>query len=442
MIRGLCKTYATRGGLSLTSRPKWSPTRPFLRFSPAPLTISSFFFACHADPPENDRKRKGEETTSQYYKRIRNLPDPSALAKGYHESPDNSIFLNHHPFDVEGIPTELLHPAFGRFRDHCSTIVPLQCDIQLTLAMCREMSKMYPSEEDRLASFKAVIKKHFGVCLHGVWIGKAITNVTAINDRHYSFNVEAKIINGDPYIRNTAYYTKQVAGMPRSELLRLPIILIDVTGPIMTISGAINGSKITMDPYIVVNLATPSHDIPGLVPIFAALREMILESEAYYTSKHLLPVTDEQRRFPYFNSSGDATFLYQDHLAPGYNRLLFLAGITSTCSTLTNGTFVVVKFSHTYGTAAQIATAELGFAPKIYYHESLPGGWTVVVMERIAQPFKLLQDMSDSDCAVLRPALTDAVSKMHAAGFVHGDLRRGNIFGDVQTSSLRSLRSR
>jgi hypothetical protein len=206
----------------------------------------------------------------------------------------------------------------------------------------------------------------------------------------------------------------------------------------MTISGAINGSKIITDPYIVVNLAIPSHDISDLVPVFAALRKAILELRTYYTETPLLKLTDEQRKFPYFNRFGDVEFLYHECLDPEHNRLLFLAGTTSPGPMLSAGSFVIVKFTRLYGTAAHTAMSELGFAPKIYHHELLPGGWTVVVMEQIIRPFKLLRDMG-AERAALRSTLEDAVKQMHGAGFVHGDLRRGNIFGDVQSKSIKII---
>lgn len=158
------------------------------------------------------------------------------------------------------------------------------------------------------------------------------------------------------------------------------------------------------------------------------------ELETYYSQQPLPTVPHGQLRFPHFNFIPDShvKLAYVEELMPG--RLIFDAVKLDEGS---DDRDVVVKFSRTYGTDAHRACAGAGFAPELIHEETLPGGWTVVVMERIKPPFRIMDELSDEERKALRPALTEAVSELHKAGFVHGDIRRANIFGDLETRSVR-----
>ncbi len=86
-----------------------------------------------------------------------------------------------------------------------------------------------------------------------------------------------------------------------------------------------------------------------------------------------------------------------------------------------------VLSSCSYSVAAHEALQRAGFAPRLHGCERLPGRWLMVVME-------YLEGACTWDAAMEKPtdALRAAVAALHAAGFVHGDLRGCNVLVDKQ----------
>lgn len=207
-------------------------------------------------------------------------------------------------------------------------------------------------------------------------------------------------------------------------------------------------SKATIDPLITLNLASASYDLEKFVPVFAALRIALKELETYYGQEPLPAVPPDQRQYPYYNKSpeGEATFTYVEPLTPRSDRLLFIASPRSSMAINSSDTvatpvnpYFALKLVKRYGTDAHKFCAQAGFAPKIFHVEKLAGGWLAVSMEFIAvgEGYKLFRDLGDKEREDLGPALRQAVQTMHEAGYVHGDLRRANVFGNHQKRSVQ-----
>ncbi|KAG8884681.1 hypothetical protein FRB99_004508 [Tulasnella sp. 403] len=218
------------------------------------------------------------------------------------------------------------------------------------------------------------------------------------------------------------------------------MILIDITGPKLEISAAVFGSKVTIDPLISINLASASRDIAKFVTVFTGLRVSMKEFVEYYSQATLPTVPPHQRQFPYYNGSADGavSFSYEQPLVHKSNRLVFLVS-GHVGKEAKESTHFVVKFTLRYGTETHRYCAEAGFAPQIYHVEELPGGWTVVVMEFISKPFRLLSELGSKDLPKLDQKLRHAVSTMHDREYVHGDLRGANVFGHPDTGSIRII---
>ena len=65
---------------------------------------------------------------------------------------------------------------------------------------------------------------------------------------------------------------------------------------------------------------------------------------------------------------------------------------------------------------------EPGPSAHIIMHESLPGKWIVVVMEKIIYSMTVNKPND-----AIKKYLCDALQKLHSLGFVHGDLHPQNI---------------
>lgn len=86
-----------------------------------------------------------------------------------------------------------------------------------------------------------------------------------------------------------------------------------------------------------------------------------------------------------------------------------------------------VSLHCSYSMEAHKALQVAGFAPRLLGCERLPGCWLMVVMEH-------LEGACTWDAAMDKPshALRAAVAALHAAGFVHGDLRGCSVLVDKQ----------
>ncbi|KAG8885629.1 hypothetical protein FRB99_004453 [Tulasnella sp. 403] len=308
------------------------------------------------------------------------------------------------------------------------------------------MTNHHPSEREREGKIKALFRKHYGIHLHGTSIQKPVTDGTAIEGRYFLANIDVKNVsglNGNAWTRNVAYYGKKLVESTDEEKAsatsRRPMILIEIAGSMLSISAAAFGSKVTVDPLFSTDLAC-SHlgHIRTLYPVFAALRTALRELKTYYSDPKIIP--QDQRRYPYFHVADNWRLTYVDSVFELPNCLVFLATLKDKedmNDPPTHSPLLVVKFTQTNGLEAHKKCADLGFAPKLHYSGNLPGDWTVVVMEYITNPFKLFSDLSDDERATLEPAIENAVSQMHRAGYVHGDLRRVNVLGDPDTKNIK-----
>jgi serine/threonine protein kinase len=85
-----------------------------------------------------------------------------------------------------------------------------------------------------------------------------------------------------------------------------------------------------------------------------------------------------------------------------------------------------IKFVRRYSDAAHKCCAELGFAPQLFGFQSLPGGWSMVVMDWLSSDkWSQLDEIQITRKDV--DALISKISQLHQSGYGHGDLRAANI---------------
>jgi len=81
---------------------------------------------------------------------------------------------------------------------------------------------------------------------------------------------------------------------------------------------------------------------------------------------------------------------------------------------------VAVKFANSYCKAAHVLLAKNSFAPHLRYCEKVESvGMHVAIMDFVATHDKEPKDLAKK--------VREAVSILHKAGFVHGDLRKPNV---------------
>lgn len=169
----------------------------------------------------------------------------------------------------------------------------------------------------------------------------------------------------------------------------------------------------------------------------AAFRIAVRSLERYYET---LPPESELRNtlyhpilFPYptsftsLDENSKTFFSYTEHLEEdkGRSKRLIFFG------TLTEGSDEVpicIKFVRHYSRDAHLHCALSGVAPKLRGFEQIPGGWFMVVMDRILA-YDVLADLPHT---VRLPrsvfeAIGQELKTLHARKLVHGDIRDTNI---------------
>ena len=75
--------------------------------------------------------------------------------------------------------------------------------------------------------------------------------------------------------------------------------------------------------------------------------------------------------------------------------------------------------------------SELKFAPSLRALSKIPKGWYMVVMDYVSDDYEELDDarlnLSNSTHQSLVGEIREQVKSLHAAGFVHGDIRSTNM---------------
>jgi len=120
--------------------------------------------------------------------------------------------------------------------------------------------------------------------------------------------------------------------------------------------------------------------------------------------------------FTHLNDGQLVTFSYADERKDGH--LLFNG--RSECGP------VCIKFVRGYGKDVHVWCAAQHFAPRLLGFEALPGGWFMVVMERLDESwiplFKLADHPED-----LKTKIHSHIDSLHKHGMVHGDISGSNI---------------
>jgi hypothetical protein len=95
---------------------------------------------------------------------------------------------------------------------------------------------------------------------------------------------------------------------------------------------------------------------------------------------------------------------------------------------VTAGQQLVVKFTRTYNAEAHRCCFEIdGSAPELWSCTAMPGGWFMVVMEFIGP----CRAAGEVPLHVVKARLKRALFELHCAGFVHGDVRVGNVLTQI-----------
>ncbi|KIK77136.1 hypothetical protein PAXRUDRAFT_835096 [Paxillus rubicundulus Ve08.2h10] len=351
----------------------------------------------------------------------------------------------------ETIPTTLLHPVFGQFIDDCHTHAITEEDNNLVEELANVMSALYATEDKRVNAVSKVLAGYWlDLRLNGKVQGTPYVtdaDISAKIDGHphpyviAEFKNEAATSSSEPYVQAVAYYlesTRMYASKMSGSVL--PSFLFILFGPYIVFAGAVwtlrPAVQILSSPLAFHYHSTDTDNQIAAARHMAAFRKAVRSLKKYYEAlpgSGLTNTLSHPMLFPYptsFTSLDDnkkTSFNYTEQLAEDgakSKRLIFFG-------TLTEGSAeaaICIKFVQRYSRDAHLHCASSGFAPRLRGFEKLPGGWHMVVMDRLVG-FKLLADLSYTEClpkSVLQ-GVRSQLKTLHERNLVHGDIRDTNI---------------
>ncbi|KAI9455631.1 hypothetical protein HD554DRAFT_2225709 [Boletus coccyginus] len=351
----------------------------------------------------------------------------------------------------EIIPVTLLHPVFGQFVDDCQTGTMTQEDNQFVGKLANAMSDLYEKEADRVQVVGGLFKEdHFDFVFHQKIPGTlfavdALMSLDSQRNPPYviaEFKNEAAISASEPYMQAVAYYLEATrAYAPKMSGSTLPCFLLVLFGPYIVFAGAVWNLR-----PIVQVLSTPlalhyhSTDTQNQLTVarhMAAFRKAVKTLRESH--EHLSSISgagpgntlSHDTLFPYrtkFTSLDDGstkTICYTKQLEEGgkKRRRIFFGTLQEDLRVQ-----ICIKFTRRYSEEAHLHCAKSGHAPTLRGFEKLPGGWYMVVMDRLVG-YDLLADLSETDR--LPKSVFDAIrgqlDDLHDQQLVHGDIRDTNL---------------
>ncbi|KAH8091727.1 kinase-like domain-containing protein [Cristinia sonorae] len=415
----------------------------------------------------------------------RALPTPSRAAKSQYFNKNqknvgtaiyNGCFSPGGSFTPLAPPIEIFHPVFDSFKRYVTGP-----DITLDQTLVENVSKamtnaaeIIVSEDkgnDQMQSHLAAILSRSIRPVQSVGSTNADGKITIeIDGREISIGVfgrQRRLGEGgcDP-ITKAEYSTLNCwskEGMrPYVNASCCPTFILATAGAWLTIFGfVIIGSPIEVVAQPLVDImwlgeATPYEDthVYNVARVFNALRRCLDELEAYYRGLTLPPTSSPTpASFPYPTvytcGEDEFRFKYVCRLEEGAWSATFLAETEDETSKL------VVKFVDRYGADAHRLLANAGYAPALHYFGTLDGRTPtttpdvmksglyvgpvrMVVMEYVEGTtlHDAVRDGEDIPANV-RQEIAHALSILHNAGFVYGDLRSPNVM--LSKSSLKLI---
>ncbi|KAF7986784.1 hypothetical protein HWV62_20394 [Athelia sp. TMB] len=276
-------------------------------------------------------------------------------------------------------------------------------DNALVLELCMEMSALFDTQEDRRGRFTSNLQSHLEINL----IAGKLTGDGFSSGGH-------RMTDGFLDVCTVA----AGAGLAYSDRPHM-----DMLGPLLPFSG--HHYDFEMKTAAARSLGAFRNATRSLAKYYneelPGLRTLPLKPNPLYPyPSSYRPLTGEpvHQDFKYLGKFGAAA---------DNTRLLFYA---ETIGSARNQKDLIIKFVRRYSKAAHELCASLGYAPTLHGFEELPGGWFMVVMQRLPDSYALYHGLGQNEEAKATVAwqlLSDCVGKLHEANMVHGDMRGVNL---------------
>ena len=157
-----------------------------------------------------------------------------------------------------------------------------------------------------------------------------------------------------------------------------------------------------------------------------AFRKAINALEQYYRDlpSDLTSYPSQSQLFPHctsFTSLQNGLVQHFEYVSqPFSDHLIFFATLSNQPAEP-----VCIKFARRYSKYAHEESASLGHTPALHGFEQIPGGWLMIVMDKLPDEYVALYGSTPSSALVKN--IRKHLQLLHQSGYVHGDVRNTNI---------------
>ena len=157
-----------------------------------------------------------------------------------------------------------------------------------------------------------------------------------------------------------------------------------------------------------------------------AFRKAINALEQYYQDlpSDFTSYPPQSQLFPHctsFTSLQNGLVQHFEYISQPFNEhLVFFAALSTP-----RAEPVCIKFARQYSKDAHEASASLGHTPALRGFEKIPGGWLMIVMDKLPNQYAALFGSTPSSALI--KDIRNHLGLLHQRGYVHGDVRNINI---------------
>jgi hypothetical protein len=404
-----------------------------------------------------------------------------SLAIKQQNNPETNFYYNRPPPAGYYMPVALLEPIFNEFIDDCTNLSPTQPDHDFATGLAAASAEFYKNEENRRQALLQVFDNH-GLRIKASQIGPGSAKTDADYDvgegdsKSKALIVEIKndTTNGDPVMQVSHYYNRSFSAREEVVAAKKSIfpclgMYLQGTATVCTLSSSnlatigaaasFFGMVWTDRPHIQpLGILLRMDEHPGdiehhenLARALGACKKAVAKLEIYYEqglpdASPPLPriETLEGLLFPRYTtyklltSEGEPvkperemTLTYRAPYTEGsgsQNKNCFRSKLVFEARDNDNN-HLCIKFVKRYGKEAHIQFAEHTLAPRLLGFREIGGGWKMVVMDYLSNPYFRGGDLCDKKISsnTVRKAIKEQLQVMHRLGYVHGDVRNPNL---------------
>ncbi|GJJ11078.1 hypothetical protein Clacol_005309 [Clathrus columnatus] len=329
------------------------------------------------------------------------------------------------PYSREyAVPLTLLHPVFAQFVDDCKTIEFTSKDMDFAFDLKMEMSAFFDGESSRREKFYKMMKEIYAI---------EFKPDSPISPARYEMGGYISH-NGRPIL--IAEVKNEMAGLTSEPILQALLYYMEVVKALSEDVSSCHPcfTLILVGPFIGFGGSTTTH-LKAIDSLRGTYNQLPVA-----VSEPVSRIFPYQRTYSIPGSDNSIEFSYE---ADRKHGPLIFDGQTTT------GVPICIKFVRKYGQDAHELCAKNKFAPRLYGVEKLPGGWMMIIMERMDETWTCLLDLKkqrnkenkaldDNEKTTIEKEVSLCLELLHGATMVHGDIRDTNIL--VKKDDLSQVR--